>query len=116
MLGFSKRKDYIIDEDMEYQLIPPHIHRMILTERAIKVFKDHLLACLAMIEPTFPIHLWCRSFPKATISLNMMRTSRIHPSLSAYHELMGICDYNKTPFALIGVKVLIHEKPSVSKS
>ena len=46
----------------------------------------------------------------------MMRRSLIHPSLPAYHELIGSFDYNKTPFTPIGVKVLIHENLSVRQS
>ena len=97
---------------MEYQLVPPHIHRRNLAERAIKTFKDHLLAALAGVDATFPMHLWCRLLTQAEMTLNMLRASRIHPSLSAYNELYGAFDFNKTPLAPLEIRIIIHEKPS----
>ena len=43
-----------------------------------------------------------------------MSKSRIHPILSAYQELEGTFNYNKTPLFPPGCKVLIHEKESQS--
>jgi hypothetical protein len=45
------------------------------------------------------------------MTLNMLRTSRINPKLSAYSQLFGHFDYNKTPLAPQGTKVVIHERP-----
>ena len=98
---------------MECQLVPPHVHRRNLVERAIKTFKDYFLAGLATIDEKNPIHLWRRLLPQETISLNMTRILRIHLALSTYHGLNGALDYNKSPFAPIGVKHFIHEKLSV---
>jgi hypothetical protein len=37
---------------LEYQLVPPHIHRRNAAERAmIRTFKNHFLACLATCDP-----------------------------------------------------------------
>ena len=69
-----------------------------------------------MIDPKLPIHVWCRLLPQATIFLNIMQASRIHPSLSAYHKLMRAFDYDNTPFAPISIKVLIYETLCVRKS
>jgi hypothetical protein len=41
-----------------------------------------------------------------------MRPSRINPRLSAEAQLNGAFDYNKTPLAPPGMKVLIHETPN----
>jgi hypothetical protein len=41
----------------------------------------------------------------------MMRTSRVNPKISAYEAIEGKFDYNKTPLAPPGSKVIIHEKP-----
>jgi hypothetical protein len=43
--------------------------------------------------------------------LNLLRTSRLHPQLSAAAHFHGLVDYNKTDFALPGCKIFAHEKP-----
>ena len=41
-----------------------------------------------------------------------MRTSRVNPKLSSYAYLFGNFDFNKTPLALLGTRILIHAKPN----
>jgi hypothetical protein len=43
---------------LEYQLVPPHLHRRNAAERAICTYKKHLLACLATCDPNFPASEW----------------------------------------------------------
>jgi hypothetical protein len=43
--------------------------------------------------------------------LNLLRTSRLHPQLSAAAHYHGLVDYNKTAFAPSGCKIIAHEKP-----
>jgi hypothetical protein len=45
------------------------------------------------------------------ITLNLLRTSRLHPQLSAAAHFHGLVDYNKTAFAPPGYKIIAHEKP-----
>jgi hypothetical protein len=45
------------------------------------------------------------------MTLNMLRTSQINPNLSAYAQLFGSFDYNKTPLAPLGTNAVIHERP-----
>ena len=40
-----------------------------------------------------------------------MRPCRVNPQLSAYAYLFGTFDFNKTPLAPAGTKVLVHEIP-----
>ena len=44
------------------------------------------------------------------MTLNLLRQSRINPRLSAYAQLEGIFDYNKTPMAPPGIRVIAHDK------
>ena len=37
-------KNMFKDEQVEYQLVPPHIHRRNAAERAICTYKNHLIA------------------------------------------------------------------------
>jgi hypothetical protein len=57
------------------------------------------------------MHLWDRLLPQAEITLNLLRTSRLHPQLSAAAHYHGLVDYNKTAFAPPGCKIIAHEKP-----
>ncbi len=101
---------------IEYQLVPPHMHRRNAAERAIRTFKNHLVTGLCSTDDAFPLHLWDRLLPQATQTLNMLRPSRRNPHLSAYTVLEGVFDFNKTPMAPPGTKVILHEKPNQRKS
>jgi hypothetical protein len=98
-----------ITSDMEYQLIPTHCHNA--AERDIHTFKEHFVAGLASVDPHFPLHLWDRLLPQAALTLNILRTSRQHPQLSAAAHYHGMVDCNKTDFAPPGCKIIWHEKP-----
>jgi hypothetical protein len=105
-------KQYMRENNVDFQLVPPYNHRQNAAERAIGIWKDHFIAGLASLDPTFPMHLWCRLIDQCTQTLNLMRASRINPRLSAEAQLNGAFDYNKTPLAPPGTKVLIHETPN----
>jgi hypothetical protein len=66
---------------------------------------------ISSVDPAFPLHLWDRLLPQAEITLNLLRTSRLHPQLSAAAHFHGLVDYNKTAFAPPGCKIIAHEKP-----
>jgi hypothetical protein len=57
------------------------------------------------------MHLWDRLLPQAEITLNLLRTSRLHPQLPAAAHYHRLIDYNKTAFAPPGCKIIAHEKP-----
>ena len=77
-------RDYLCSEDVEYQLVPPHIHRRNASERAICTFKNHFIAGLVSTDPNFPLSNWCCLLPQAELTLNLLRASRLNPKLSAY--------------------------------
>ena len=105
-------QDYDRLNNIEYQFTPPNVHRSNSAERAIRTWKDHFLSGISNTHSQFPLYLWDRLVDQANITLNLMRKSRIHPTLSAYQELEGTFNYNKTPIFPPGCKVLIHEKAS----
>jgi hypothetical protein len=57
------------------------------------------------------MHLWDRILPQAVITLNMLRTSRINPKLSAATHLFGQYDFNRAPMAPPGTIIVAHETP-----
>jgi hypothetical protein len=104
-------KNFFTVNDIAYQVVPPHCHRLNAAERAIKTFKEHFVAGLSSVDPDFPLHLWDRLLPQVEITLNLLRTSRLHPQLSVAAHFNGLVDYNKTDFAPPGCKIIAHEKP-----
>jgi hypothetical protein len=104
-------KNFFIEHDIAYQLVPPHCHRGNAAERAIRTFKEHFVAGISPVDPSFPLHLWDRLLPQAEITLNLIRTSRLHTQLSAAAHFHSLVDYNKTAFAPPGCKIIAHEKP-----
>jgi hypothetical protein len=67
------KKSYLHDKDINFQLVPSYIHRRNASARAIKSFKDHLIAGICSTDKAFPMHLWDRLLPQAVIILNMLR-------------------------------------------
>ena len=49
---------------VNYQLVPPHIHRRNAAERAIRTFKAHFLSVLAGVAVEFPRNLWDLLIPQ----------------------------------------------------
>ena len=97
----------------KFQMVPPHIHRRNSAEQAIRNFKEHFIAGLSSTHKDFPLHLWCQLIPHAILTLNLLRQSRMNPTLSGYAQMHGEFNYNATPLAPPGTKVIIHEKPTV---
>ena len=97
--------------NVQFQRVPPHQHRRNAAERAIQTWKNHFIAGLSSCDPSFPTSEWDRLIEQGEITLNLLRSSRRQPSLSAYHSLFGAFDFNKTPLAVPGTKVLVHETP-----
>ena len=110
--AYTNLKDFLTAEKVEYQLVPPHIHRRNSAERAIQTFKNHFIAGLASTDPNFPLSNCCRLLPQAELTLNLLRPSRLDPKLSAYALLEGAFDFTRTPLAPPGTRFIVHEKPT----
>ena len=103
-------------KQIDFQLVPPNSHRRNAAERAIRTFKNHFIAGLCSVDPHFPLQLWDKLLQQAVITLNLLRPSRCNPTKSAYEILEGNFDYNKTPLAPPGTKVLMFNAPLIRKS
>jgi hypothetical protein len=102
-------KTYLHQQHITFQLVPPYSHRRNSSERAIRSFKDHLITGLCSTAKSFPMHLWDILLPQAVITLNMLRTSRINPKLSADTHIYGQYDFNRAPMAPPGTRIIAHE-------
>ena len=105
-------KAFMKDETIDFQLAPPRIHRRNAAERAIRTFKNHFIAGLCSVDKNFPLHLWDKLLPQAEITLNLLRGSRLNPKLLSHAQMHGHFDFNRTPLAPPGIRVLVHIKPS----
>jgi hypothetical protein len=63
------------------------------------------------VDPNFPLKLWDKLLPQATITLNLLRKSLINPRMSAYAQLNGHFDFNSRPLAPPGTRIIAHDKP-----
>ena len=108
----SALKTFLRAEAVDFQLVPPRVHRRNAAERAIRTFKNHFIAGLCSVDKNFPLHLWDKLLPQAELTLNLLRGSRINPKLSAQAQMQGHFDFNRTPLAPPGIRVLVHIKPS----
>ena len=103
-------------ENETFQMVQTHLHRRNAAERAIQTFKNHFIAGMVSTRKYPPLHLWCRLLPQAIVTLNLLRPSRINPTLSAHAQLHGLFNFNATPFAPPGTKVIVHLNPTIRKS
>jgi len=104
-------KTFVADQKTTIQLVEPHNHRVNAAEVAVKTAKYHFIASLATVAPECPLQLWCSFLPQVETSLNLLRTSRRNPMKSAYGDLHGAFDYNKTPMVPIGTLAVVYEDP-----
>eukprot|EP00804_Cyclotella_cryptica_P003417 CCRYP_018563-RA/>CCRYP_018563-RA protein AED:0.22 eAED:0.19 QI:0/0/0/1/0.33/0.25/4/0/1155 len=110
-------KTYLNTEDCKWQFVKPHNHRVNAAERAIQTFKNHFISGLCSTDSNWPLQLWDTMTEQAIITLNLLRTSRIDPSKSAYHQLHGHrYNWNAYPLAPPGTKAVIYDSPTTRTS
>ena len=74
---------------VEFQLVPPDMHRRNAAERAIRSFKAHFLAILAGVASDFPRNLWDLLLPQTEMTLNMLWQAAPDPTISAWDFFFG---------------------------
>ena len=86
------------------------MHQINDSESAVRTFKNHFIAYIFTVDPLFPFYLWDRLVPQVTMTLNMLRLSRIKPELSSYEQVDEIHNFERRTLTILGCKVKIHEK------
>ena len=76
-------------------------------KRALRTYKNHFIAALCTVDPKSPFYLRDRLLNQFTITLEMLRRSRLNPGLSAYKEVDGIQIFEQTQLAPLGCKLKI---------
>ena len=83
-------------------VVSPRMHRRNDVGRAVRTFKNRFIDAQLTVEPLFLSYLWDRLLPQVTMTLNMLRRSRLNPGLSAYEQVDGIHNFERTPLAPLG--------------
>jgi hypothetical protein len=109
-------KEFNKSEQVDYQLVPPQVHRRNAAERAIQTWKNHLVSRICSTDTNFPLYPWDRIIEQSTIRLNLLQPARRNTNMSAHQMFNDTFDYNRTPLAPPGTKILIHEKPNQRRS
>ena len=87
-------------------------HSVNTAEHGYKAAKYHVIATLCTIDPVCPVQLLDRFVSQNEATLNIMRTSRIDSTTSAYEALDGWkFDWNRTPLAPVGQRALVFLDP-----
>ena len=101
---------------VEFQLVPPDMHRQNAAYRAIITFKAHFIAILAGVAPDFPRHFWDLLLPQTKMTLNLLLQASANPAISAWENFNGKFNYNATPLGRLGISVIVHTKPGRRQS
>ena len=78
------KKTIVEDWCATYQLFPPNVHRINITERSIRTFKAHFLAILAGLDTNFPKYMWENLLVQTYLTINLPRKATLNPSMSAW--------------------------------
>ena len=68
----TELKTKIEKNNIQFQLVPPHIHHRNAAERAIQTFKHHFLCTLATCDKNYPLAEWDRLLVQAEIMLSLL--------------------------------------------
>jgi hypothetical protein len=104
-------KQYIRQQQIQFELVPPGNHRCNQAERAIQTFKEHFISILAGIDNKFTLSLWCHLLEPTELTLNLLHQSKVAPKISAFAHIHGPHDYTKKPFTPLGCAIQARVKP-----
>jgi hypothetical protein len=102
---------YICQQQIQFELVPPGNHRCNQAERAIQTFKAHFISILAGVDDKFLLSLWCHLLEPTELTLNLLHQLKVAPKISAFAHVLGPHDYTKKPFAPLSCAIQAHVKP-----
>ena len=99
-------KRFMEEEEGFFQLFTPGIQRINSVERHIKTWKSHFISGLSSCPKGLPLNFWDYLISQGCLTLNLLLKSHINPKLSAQAQLHGMFDFNATPLAPPGKKII----------
>ena len=111
-------KTFVTSRNCAIQFVEPNNHRVNAAEQAIQTFKNHFISGLCTTDINFPLQLWNHLSHQAEITCNLLRRSRLDPTISAYpHQLHGHkYNWSAHPLAPPGTRALILNPPALRTS
>ncbi len=109
-------KEYLTLQHCKNLRVEPNNHRVNAAERAIQTFRAHFISAMATTDSKFPLQLWDRLTPQVENTLNMLRPSRLDPTMLEYEALHGPYNWNRFPLASPGCKAVIYKSPEARGS
>ena len=107
----AEYKQAIVDNEMEYELVPAGQHQRNVAEKAIQTWKAHLVSVLCGVSETFPMNLWDKILEQVDLGCNMLRMANANPHVSAHAYLNGPHDFNRMPLAPLGIDCMMYIQP-----
>ena len=98
---------FLIKKGTVRQNVETHNHRVNAAEPAVNTAKYHIIAHIATLGHQCSIQLCSKMLPQMQDTLNMLCTSQNNNKLTAYEELNGTFNWNRTPIALLGTRGMI---------
>ena len=96
-----------------FNIIPLDDHHRNLSEKDIKIWKDHFICVIIGMAAAFPAQLWYQAILQAETQLLLLWQSNVNPKISAYAHVYGPHYYNAEPFVPIVMDTLVHNRPNM---
>ena len=87
------------------------MHRQNSSEQAIRTCKNHYIEVFSTTDIDFTISECDRQVFQYPITMNLRRNTRVNPSILACTHLYDPYNFNKSPMAPPGTRVVFHDKP-----
>jgi hypothetical protein len=101
--GFIKE----LNRDVQYTAPGRHCAP---AEKAVQTYKSCFKSTPAPLPLDFPISDWCRLLLQNGLYVNISRTCRQNPKLSAWATMEGNFHFDSTPITLPGTTMLIYKR------
>ena len=109
-------KQAIMENELEYELVPKGQHRRNIAEKAIQTWKAHTIGVLSGLPDSFPLFLWDEMLPQLDMQVNMLCFSIVSPTVCSWTVLKGTHDFNCHPLAPLGIEMHMLEQPDKRKT
>ena len=97
---------------VDFQLVPPNIHRINAAEQVICTFKAHLLAVLLGSAPDFHQFLWDLLLVQTEMTLKSLHQSTFNQTISYWEYFDSPFKCDATTLGPLGMNVIIHKRAS----
>ena len=102
-------KQYFEETDIQFQLVPPHIHWINAAEQAVRTLKKQFISALCTVYPHLTLYFWDRILTQVNRTLNMLQKYQLNPGLYSYKQVDGVHNFERAPLSPLVCKVHIYE-------